>query len=337
MPESYPLLCEPLMKDKIWGGRKLQAHFDYLLPHGIKIGEAWITADLPEGSSKINNGPYAGRSLTDVTRIMGEQLIGTAWKGHYTSGRFPLLIKLLDAADDLSVQVHPDYEACQQYFPKDHSKDESWIIIQSDPEGSILQGFKPGTTYEQYELSLKNGTILDCLQRYQVQPGDVYRIPPGTVHALCKGVLLLEVQEPSDSTFRIYDYNRLGNNGKPRMLHLDESRKAIKFNNINSGPVKTNVTNTSWGRHELLVNTSSHRIERLSLIDAHNWTVDPRSVQVFFAMEGQYILHAKGESFSIHDGDAVILPADIGEITLKPREENNSIILIGAKDIPLVQ
>jgi mannose-6-phosphate isomerase len=323
-PPLVPILCRPVLKPKIWGGRKLESLFGIPIAPGENIGEAWMVADLAEGASTIAGGPYDGRSLSDVTREWGEAMIGSAWRDAPTGGRFPLLVKFLDAQDDLSVQVHPDHAACRTFFPGGHSKDESWIVVDAEPGGTILHGFVPGTTLENYDILLDEDRVVECLRRVEVAPGDVYRVAPGTVHALCRGVAILEIQEPSDTTFRIYDYGRL-ENGRPRALHLEESRKVLRFANDAPPRIEPVVRETAWGTHELLVDVPAYRIERARIRESVDWTIDPRSAQVAIVLEGTASLRAAGETLALRSGDAAILPAQIGAATLEP--DNDAPVL----------
>ncbi len=331
----YPLLCKPVLKEKIWGGRKLEALFGMPLPRDKKTGEAWLVADLKEGTSLIANGPLVGQTLSQVTKQWGEKLIGTAWKNAPTGGRFPLLIKYLDAQDDLSIQVHPDTESCQKYFPNDFSKDESWIILHSDKDGKILHGFRPGTTLQDFDRLLEKGKIIDCLREIKVNPGDVFRVAPGTVHALCRGVCILEIQEPSDTTFRIFDYNRLGDDGKPRALHIEQSRKVMRFGDDTPPRIELQKSKTDWGEHELLVDVPAYRIERLTVNKSCSWKINPASVQVLIVLYGNIFIHTATGKLALKEGDCVILPATLGDVEMV--RSHGVVVLAGAGHVPMVR
>lgn len=333
--DPYPLLSRPVLKSKIWGGRNLERLFGIPLPPGERIGEAWMVADLPEGSSAIGNGPLEGRPLADVSRLWGEDLIGPAWRGKPTGGRFPLLVKLLDAQDDLSVQVHPDTEACRNHFPNEFSKDESWIIVDREPGGTILDGFVPGTTLEDFDRLLAEDRVVECLRAIEVQPGEVYRIAPGTVHALCRGVCILEIQEPSDTTFRIYDYGRMGDDGKPRPTHIAESRKVMRFGDETPPRAEASQRMTDWGIHELLVDVPAYRIERLTIRRPVEWTIDSRTAQVAIVLEGMARLESAGAGLDLSKGESVILPAALDRVSLKAMDDGVTVVLAGAGGVPL--
>lgn len=333
--KPYPVICKPVLKSKIWGGRRLARLFNLELPEDEKIGEAWMVADLPEGSSTIQNGPCAGQSLSLVTSTWGEEFTGAAWRGKPTRGRFPLLVKFLDAMDDLSVQVHPDQEACREHFPDDFSKDESWIVLDTTGDGSILYGFRPEATIEEFDRRLEDSSVEECLNRVDVSKGDFFRVAPGTVHALCKGVVILEIQEPSDSTFRIYDYGRLGQDGKPRPLHVEAARKVMRFDPpAPNMPVNSGVA--SWGTWEVLADAPAYRIERANLTGSMTHGVDPRSAQVVVVLDGEVSLKTEDHDLHLAAGSTCILPASQGEVKWEPESSEVSLVLATAGSIPIL-
>jgi mannose-6-phosphate isomerase len=332
----YPLVSEPVLKSKIWGGRKIESLLGIPLPEGDRVGEAWLVADLREGASSIQNGACAGQSLSEVTRLWGEAMIGAAWAGKPTGERFPLLVKFLDAQDNLSVQVHPDDAACRIDFPDDFSKDESWIILAVDPGGSILHGFRPGTTLDDFDRLLAEDRVVECMRSVEVQPGQVFRVAPGTVHALCRGVVILEIQEPSDSTFRIYDYNRPGDDGKPRALHVEASRKVMRFGDDSPPAIEPEIVAKPWGAHELLVDVSAYRIERATIQAPVAWDVDPRSAQVLIVIDGGIRLESGGDGMALTAGATVVLPAALGSVEMQPSGDSALCILAGAGGVAMI-
>jgi mannose-6-phosphate isomerase len=335
-PSAYPLLCKPVLKPKIWGGRKLEKLFGMELPPGRKIGEAWIVADLAEGSSLVANGALAGQTLSEAARLWGESLIGPAWRGKPTAGRFPLLVKFLDAQDDLSIQVHPDETACKAFFPRDFSKDESWVVLDSEPGGSILHGFKDGVTLADFDRLLAEGNVVESMWCIEVKPGDLFRVAPGMAHALRKGVAILEIQEPSDSTFRIYDYGRTGEDGKPRPLHVDAARRVMCFGKDQPAPPRPVVSDVPWGLHTRMVDVAAYRIEKLQMRSEVSWTVDPRSAQALILLGGGLRLESGAGPLALKAGDAVILPATLGGVRTAPQGAEAEAVLAGAGGIPMV-
>ncbi len=195
---------------RIWGGHRLDKHFGE--DRSEPIGEAWLVADLVEGFSST----VSGRPLTELVAELGSTMQGAF------GDRFPLLVKVIDADADLSIQVHPSHEEAKR-FSRAQSKDECWLILDARDEAYIYFGFNQKYSESQVREALAQGTITELLEKIHVKAGDVFRIGPGTVHAIGKGITLLEVQEPSDTTFRVYDYERPGLDGKPRALHVEEA------------------------------------------------------------------------------------------------------------------
>lgn len=217
--KKYPFLFDPLYKERIWGDRNLERLFGRELPAGQKVGESWELADLPGGTSVVSNGPMVGKTLTELTHEMGAALLGNTQP---VDGRFPLLLKLLDANDILSLQVHPDAEAAAKIGQGAALKTECWYVLESRG-GFIYKGLKPGVTAEEFRRALQADNVAPLLVRYEVKAGDFHYIPAGTVHALGAGVVCAEVQTPSDTTYRVSDW------GRGRETHLELSMQCIRF------------------------------------------------------------------------------------------------------------
>jgi len=331
-PRPYPILCKPLFREKPWGGRNMEVLFHKDLPQGKKIGESWEAADLPQGSSGIANGPLSGKTLTEAARLWKRDLIGSSWKGQ---DHFPLLVKILDAREDLSVQVHPDEESCRKYFPGHSSKDESWIVLQSDPEGSLFRGFEKGVSLNDFIRALDAGEIEKILRRVPVEKGDSIRNAPGDVHALKKGVMVLEVQEPSDTTFRIYDYGRIVN-GKPRPLHIEEAKKVMNFDWEENPLLPPRRINAPWGERELIVDCRAYRMERWELAKPVELRPLKETVRIFFFMEGKASFEWEEGGLALTAGMTMILPAVSGPVFIKS-EGICRIAAMGAGGIDLWQ
>ncbi len=221
--DIYPFKFRPIYKEKIWGGRNLERLFGRRLPPEKLIGESWELADLREGVSVLANGPQAGASLTDLTRQLGEKLLGRARP--MPDGRFPLLLKLLDANDILSLQVHPDAAAVAKIGDDAALKTECWYIVESR-RGMIYKGVLPGVSPEKFREAIETDTaaaIEKVVRRVNVSTGDFHYLPAGTVHALGAGVVVAEVQTPSDTTYRVTDW------GRGREIHVEKSMQCIHF------------------------------------------------------------------------------------------------------------
>lgn len=331
MSKPYPLKCQPVLKAKLWGGERLSRRFGHhQARESSNIGEAWLVADLPEGASAIANGPLAGQPLAAAVAEWGRELLGAAWP----DAPFPLLIKILDAAADLSVQVHPSNEDCKRHFPGDHGKEEFWIILDS-AHGSVHHGFCEGVASAEFERGLAEGRLEQCLREFPVKVGDVLHLAPGTVHSIRQGVVLLEIQQPSDSTFRVYDYQRRDEHGALRPLHLEQARKALNFTPAPSPLIASQPESCSFGTRELLIDIPAFRIERARLEGSLTWRVDPRSVQVLVLVQGAATLHSEAGELAVSAWDAVVLPAAIGTVALAP-QETTAIVLAGAGGAPLI-
>jgi len=225
--ELYPFIFEDIFKEKVWGGRALEKYLNKKLPPGKKIGESWEISGYGHDKSVIANGPYRGKTLKDLVQ---EKLLGRNIHKKYGE-RFPLLVKFLDACDKLSVQVHPDDECARRLGEEDPGKTEAWYVIHAEPGAAVYAGLKECPGDFDMDRLLRSGEIGDALRRLEVRAGDVIGLPAGTVHAIGAGVLLAEVQQNSDNTYRLYDWGRMGLDGKPRELHVEKAKKAVKMEN----------------------------------------------------------------------------------------------------------
>ncbi len=222
----YPLKFKPIFKERLWGGQRLREVFGKDLPANTKIGESWELADLPEDTSEIVNGLLAGKTIDAVIEEFGSAITGNdAYRPP-----FPLLIKILDAQEVLSVQVHPDAATCKR-TGKGKPKTECWYIIDAHPGAVIYKGLKPGTTKEQFAEAIENGTCADYLIKVPVKVGECHFLPSGTCHAIGAGLIIAEIQQPSDTTYRVFDWNRVDPvTGGGRQLHVADAIEAIHFN-----------------------------------------------------------------------------------------------------------
>jgi mannose-6-phosphate isomerase len=216
----YPLTFQPIFKERVWGGRNLERLYRKALPANTPIGESWEITDRPEGVSVIANGSLAGKDLRWLMANQREELLGKT-----DAERFPLLIKILDCQETLSVQVHPPAGVAAKLGGE--PKTEMWHIADATPEAVLYVGLRRGVTREEFERRIGDGTVAEALHRIAVKKDDVMFLPSGRVHAIGAGNVIFEIQQNSDTTYRVFDWNRVGLDGKPRELHVKESLESI--------------------------------------------------------------------------------------------------------------
>ena len=242
----YPLKFHPIFKDKIWGGKKIQSILKKDFSPLDNCGESWEISGVPDSESKIKNGQLSGHTLNQVIREYKGRLLGIRVYEKFEN-QFPLLIKFIDANDDLSIQVHPEDELAWKRH-KSFGKTEMWYIIQADENAELIAGFNKEMNKNLYMDHFHNGTLIDVLNREKVKAGDVFFIPAGRIHTIGKGLLLAEIQQSSDVTYRIYDFERKDSNGNTRELHIDEALDAIDYNfiqNISQNMMKKRISQLS--------------------------------------------------------------------------------------------
>lgn len=227
----YPLLFKAVLKNYIWGGRNLEKVGRSLPPAGI-VAESWEIAGHEDGNTIVENGEFAGLSLTQLQARLGLALIGHHCQWAYERGKFPLLIKLLDANRPLSVQVHPNDEYALAHEGNELGKTEMWVVLAAEPGAEVILGVTAGTTPQKFRAGLEAGRLEPFLHRMAVKAGDHICVPAGSLHAIMGGLLIAEIQQNSNTTYRVYDWNRLGDNGQPRTLHLDKAMAVINFAQI---------------------------------------------------------------------------------------------------------
>lgn len=311
----YPFVFDPILKEKIWGGNRLET----VLRHKAMnhCGESWEVSGLVGDESVIANGFLTENNLNELLEIYMTDLVGERNYEKYGLG-FPLLIKFIDANDNLSVQVHPDDELAQRKYGQS-GKTEMWHVIAAEPGAGLYVGFNQKVTKEQYVKAVEEGTLAELLKFYPVQPGDTFMIPAGTVHAIGKGVLLAEIQQPSDVTFRIFDWNRVDDEGNPRELHTAEALEAIDFD-LNLGTFKVDykpeLNKTIPLVHSEYFNTNL--IEFDQVLTKSFAQID--SFVIYMCLEGFMHLEYGDEHIVFKTGDVVLIPAEMEEVTFVPGE-----------------
>ncbi len=224
MSQLYPFTFEPLFKERVWGGRRLEQLYGKALPIGVPIGESWEITDRPEGVSVITNGPLAGRDLRWLMENHAKEVLGDSQP---CAGRFPLLVKILDAQEKLSLQVHPPAHRAAEL--RGEPKTEMWYVADATPDADLFVGLRRGATRAEFERRIHDGSVAECFHRIPVRRGDSMFLPSGRVHALGAGNVIFEIQQNSDTTYRVFDWNRVGLDGKPRELHIPQALASIDF------------------------------------------------------------------------------------------------------------
>ncbi len=294
----YPLKFKPIYKYRIWGSRKLGEVFGKELPPGQKIGESWELADLPEDKSIITNGPLKGQTIASALAKFPKKIIGDA---NYAPP-FPLLIKILDCEDILSIQVHPDAETCSR-TGKGDPKTECWYIIGAEPEAVIYKGLKPGVTKKDFAEAIKTASVAELLQKVPVKIGECHFLPAGTPHAIGPGLLIAEIQTPSDTTYRVFDWNRLDESGNFRPLHIDDALDSIHFDA--SGD---ELSVTTQGR---LADCEYFKIDKFSCTKADEAALAAGQMQVVMILSGSGdITSEQIEAVGFSAGETILIPSD---------------------------
>lgn len=316
--KGYPLRFVPIYKERIWGGRRLESCFGRNLPGTSPIGESWEITDRPEGISVVADGPWAGRTLRQLLEEDGEGILGSA---PLRSGRFPLLVKILDAREVLSLQVHPPAGVAGALGGE--SKTEMWYFTATEPGSEILVGLRPGTTRSEFERRIGEGSVAECFHRIPVSRGDAMFLPSGRVHALGAGVMLFEIQENSDTTYRVYDWNRPGLDGRPRPLQVAESMASIDFADFAPGLVANGWVVDGATERRSLVKDPLFRVEARRGRDGASWVRTLEGCRVVGVVRG--VLWVGGDSGNsgtrLGAGDFALLPASLGIVRARVEGE----------------
>lgn len=317
----YPLALTSFFKTVIWGGRKLETVFHRTLPDDHSpVGEAWEICERPEFSSCVLNGPLKGRTLGSLIEEFGAGLLGSRVNG----SRFPLLVKILDARDRLSLQVHPDEAACARLGGEAEPKTEMWYVIGADPGAKIVAGVAPDASPDAFWPNVNSADIEKQLHVYDAQAGDVFFIRAGCVHAIGGGNLILEVQQNSDTTYRISDWGRLGADGKPRALHVDQARECVNFA-MREEPLVSR-RRTADGIVPL-VRCSFFQADEITLSEPLDMpSPDGLSFHLISSVFGALTLSCGPEKLRIEPGSSILIPASCGPYKLNP-ENGRAIVM----------
>ena len=313
MSALYPLKFTPILKEKIWGGNKIETCLKH--SHMPNCGESWEISGIVNDESVVSNGFLAENNLNELMEIYLTDMVGEKNYEKYGLG-FPLLIKFIDAQDNLSVQVHPDDTLAQEKYGQ-NGKTEMWHVIQADEGAGLYIGFNQKVTEQQYVSAVENGTLELLLKFYPVKAGDTFMIPAGTVHAIGKGVLLAEIQQPSDITFRIFDWNRVDENGKGRELHTEEALESIHFEE-NVGDFQVHYT-PEKNKTVTLVHSPFFNTNLLDMdmqVEKSFGHLD--TFVIYMCLEGSALLVSGDSKEHLGTGEVVLVPAEVDHMTIIP-------------------
>jgi mannose-6-phosphate isomerase len=316
--KNRPLHFEAFLRPMVWGGRRLADLLGKRLPGDEPYGESWEVSDHATHSSRVDRGPFAGRTLRDLMRQRRELLLGAAASRHET---FPLLVKLLDANDWLSVQVHPDDQSVRTLWPGEGGKTEAWFVLAAEPASRIFAGLKPGVDEPGLREALRRGRVADCLHSFTPRPGDCLFLKAGTIHAVGGGVLMAEVQQTSDATFRLFDWNRVDAQGRSRPLHVEQALACIDWDQGPIEPVSVPAFDAP----------PSGPSKRCRLVECDYFTLDylhggepiacgGGRLQLLTVVRGEGRLIAGGTVEDLAPGQTWLLPAGAGEAWLEPHD-----------------
>lgn len=312
-----PILLLGSLHETIWGGRHLATQAGKQLPKGALIGESWETAV----DSIARNAPYIGQTLGELTAYFGEKLIG--WRAAQIFGeRFPLLTKFIDAQQPLSVQVHPNDEYAAEHEGGKLGKTEVWYILRAAPGAKLIYGLRHEATRDEVRAAIEETRLEELLNTFEAHEGDVIFVPAGTVHAICEGIVLYELQEYSDVTYRLYDYGRLQANGKPRELHVERGLDVMRYSPPAVERVQPVVLTDAQiaGTHTALVACRYFVEEELRFSGDVTSSTQPSSCQIISLLSDACSLRAMQTEVRLALGDTVVLPASMGSYTLSGRD-----------------
>ncbi len=308
----YPFTFQPIFKERIWGGRNLERLYQKNLPPKIPIGESWEISDRPGDESVIANGPLAGKSIRWLMENHRAELLGAAKPA--ASGRFPLLIKILDAQEKLSLQVHPPAAKAAQLGGE--PKTEMWYVSHAAAEADLFVGLKHGTTRDEFEKRIQEETVAECFHRIAVKKGDVMFLPSGRVHALGAGNVIFEIQQNSDTTYRVFDWNRADAQGRPRELHIDQSLASIDFSDIEPSLVFAKVVEQNGMKCRELVRDSLFAVNFIEMGPSKIFQMPPRKMQIIGVLEGTLSIQHQQTRLTLRAGQFCLVPASLENVSV---------------------
>ena len=308
----YPFAFTPHFKERVWGGRNIERLYGKPLPPDRVIGESWEITDRPEGVSVIANGPLAGKTLRWLMENHAAELLGAERAGAKT---FPLLVKILDAQDKLSLQVHPPAAKAKEL--RGEPKTEMWYIADATPTADLFVGLKRGVTRADFERKVRDGTVAECFHHIPVKAGDVMFLPSGRVHAIGAGNVIFEIQQNSDTTYRVFDWNRLGLDGKPREMHVEQSRASIDFNDFEPPLIRSEYSRNETFAVRYLVDDPLFRTNAWQIKRGQRFHVSSKLPQIFGVVRGRLTISGNNVEVPLKPGDFCLVPSAVERISVQ--------------------
>jgi mannose-6-phosphate isomerase len=313
----YPFIFNPIFKERVWGGRELERLFGKKLPPGAPIGESWEISDRPGDTSVIANGPLAGKDLRWLMEHHAAEILGGAKPA--AAGRFPLLCKILDAREKLSLQVHPPAGKAAEL--KGEPKTEMWFIADAAPDAGLYVGLNRGMTRAGFEKKITDGSVADCFHRLPVQAGDSMFLPSGRVHAIGAGLVIFEIQQNSDTTYRVFDWNRVGLDGKPRPLHVAESLACIDFADFEPELATTQFAAHGKIQKRELASDPLFNVEAWKLSPNAKGSLQPNKSQIVAATNGQVEITGGETTVGLRAGQFCLIPASLKRVKISANSD----------------
>lgn len=308
-----PLLrFTPILREYLWGGRRLGTELGKSIGDGPHYAESWEVVDHGAEQSTVADGPLAGKTLHEIVAQDGRAIFGR----HQPRPQFPLLFKFLDCHQTLSVQVHPNDEQAAKLDPPDLGKTEAWVVLAAEPGSKIYAGLKTGVDRQTLERALASGNCQECLHEFAPRVGDCLLIEAGTVHALGAGLLIAEIQQASDTTYRLFDWNRLDRDGKPRPLHIRQSLETIDFQRGPVNPLTPVAAKKSNQEH--LVHCDKFQLDRWQFREPQMFPQDDR-FHILAVVEGNVSLTAVAQSWTLRRGDTILISASTRDVEIRPK------------------
>ncbi|MCU0772769.1 MAG: class I mannose-6-phosphate isomerase [Verrucomicrobia bacterium] len=318
----YPLTFHPIFKERVWGGRSLERLFAKPLPDGKRIGESWEISDRPGDVSVVAQGPLAGKDLRWLMEHQRQTLLGDAPD---QQGRFPLLIKILDAQEDLSLQVHPP--ASQAADLGGEPKTEMWYVVDAAANAAFYAGLRRGVTRTGFVQRLRDGSVAECFHRLAVARGDSLFLPSGRVHAIGGGNVLFEIQQNSDTTYRVFDWNRVGLDGRPRELHVEQSLECIDFEDFEPALAPRGFSSDGASQYRLLADDALFRVEVRRLRGGGGFATPAGRMTIVGQVEGNSSIGSKFGEVWLVPGQFSLIPASVEDAQLRAEGDCEFLII----------